>query len=77
MNLRGTISEEINIFPLCFRGQPLLQHLCVIRHKDRYLPAYIRYFQELIEEYFQKIENLPNYESILQFRYVSPMSQPE
>ena len=52
-------SEDINVFPLYCKGEPLLQQISVIHHKDRYLSTYTQYFQELILKYFHEVEQIP------------------
>lgn len=54
------IDEDVNIFPLCFRGEPVLLKLCVIYSRQRYLNHHCRRFIDLLEEQFSVIggENL-------------------
>ena len=59
LNQKGEISEDINVFPLFCKGEPLLQQISVIHHKDRYLSTYTQYFQELILKYFHEVEQIP------------------
>lgn len=59
LNQKGEISEDINVFPLYCRGNPLLQQISVIHHKERYLSSYTQYFQELILKYFHEAEQIP------------------
>ncbi len=59
LNQKGEISEDINVFPLYCKGEPLLQQISVIHHKDRYLSTYTQYFQELILKYFHEVEQIP------------------
>ena len=58
MNLinRKEIPADINIFPLCIDGKPLIHSLSLIRRKDRYLASYALFFIGLLEEYFRKAE---------------------
>lgn len=58
-NLRATIPEDINVFPLYYRGEPLREKTSIICHRERYLCHYNQYFFDLILNYFQKLESLP------------------
>ena len=55
---RQKIPEDINIFPLLHGGQPLMQHVNLIRLRDRYLPRPARYFQDLLSGYLRAIEQV-------------------
>lgn len=59
LNQKGDISEDVCVFPLSCKGQPLLQQISIIRHRDRYLSGYSQYFINLILEYFHTVEMLP------------------
>lgn len=52
------IPEDINIFPLYYKGQPLTQRLSLIRMKDRYLSHYSKFFLEKLFEYFSGVERV-------------------
>lgn len=52
----NSIPDNINIFPLFRDGLPMKQSLSLIHHKDRYLPGYVKYFDELIIQYFSELE---------------------
>lgn len=58
VSLRKEIPQDINIFPLYYKGQPLTQMLSLIRLKDRYLAHYSKYFLELLFQYFSEIERI-------------------
>lgn len=58
-NLRGMIPDNVNIFPLHYGGEPMIQHSALIYHKDRYLSHYNQYFFDLILNYFRRLEQLP------------------
>ena len=55
---RQEIPPDINIFPLLHNGQPLMQHVNLIRLRERYLPRPARYFQDLLSGYFRAIEQV-------------------
>ena len=52
------IPEDINIFPLNYKGQPLAQRLSLIRMKDRYLSHYSKFFLDLLFQYFSGVEQV-------------------
>lgn len=52
------IPEDINIFPLNYKGQPLSQRLSLIRMKDRYLSHYSKFFLDLLFQYFSGVERV-------------------
>lgn len=49
---------NINILPLLYKGEPLVQHLYLIRRKDRYLPHYSKYFMDLLIRYYADLEHV-------------------
>ena len=49
------ISDDVNIFPLYFRGKPVLLKICVIYSRQRYLNHHCRRFIDLLEEQFAVI----------------------
>lgn len=55
---RQEIPEDINIFPLLYNGQPLMQQVNLIRLRERYLPRPARYFQDLLSGYLRAIEQV-------------------
>lgn len=55
---RRDIPADINIFPLYYKGQPLIQRLSLIRMKDRYLSHYSKFFLEQLFQYFGKLERV-------------------
>ena len=55
---RDEIPEDLNIFPLHYKGQPLTQRLSLIRMKDRYLSHYSKFFLELLSQYFNGVEQV-------------------
>ena len=51
------IPEDINIFPLYRNNEPVIQQLFLIRHRERYLAHYSKYFLDLLSTYFAKVEH--------------------
>lgn len=49
------IDDDVNIFPLCFRDEPVLLKIYVIYSRQRYLNHHCRYFIDLLEEQFSVI----------------------
>ena len=49
------MNEDVNIFPLCFRGEPVTLKIYVIYSRQRYLNHHCRYFIDLMEEQFSVI----------------------
>lgn len=58
INRQGDIPDNINIFPIHHKGQPLAQRLSLIRRKDRYLSHYSKYFLDLLFQYFDELEHI-------------------
>ena len=56
VNGRDTIPKDMDVFPLMLNGKLAVQRLCLIHRKDRYLPAYARFFGDLLKQYFGEIE---------------------
>ena len=44
----SVLGDQLNIFPLMDRGEPIVQTLSLLRHKQRYLTHYSKYFMELL-----------------------------
>lgn len=59
LNQKGDIPDDLNIFPLYFKGKPLFQPISMIHHKERYLSSYKKEFFNLILKYFHKVELMP------------------
>ncbi len=62
MNLvekRGTVDANVNIFPLYDQGVPLVQKLSLLRHKQRYLTHFAKYFMDLTFQVAASIEKTP------------------
>ncbi|MBQ3403619.1 MAG: LysR family transcriptional regulator [Synergistaceae bacterium] len=49
------MNDDVNIFPLYFRGRPVLLNICVIYSRQRYLNHHCRDFIDLLEEQFSVI----------------------
>lgn len=49
------MNADVNIFPLCYKGEPVLLKIYVIYSKKRYLNHHCRYFIDLLEEQFSVI----------------------
>ena len=49
------MNDDVNIFPLCCKGEPVTLKIYVIYSKQRYLNHHCRYFIDLIEEQFSVI----------------------
>ena len=49
------MNDDVNIFPLSFRGEPVLLKICVIYSRQRYLNHHCRRFIGLLEEQFAVI----------------------
>lgn len=49
------MNEDVNIFPLCYKGEAVLLKICVIYSRQRYLNHHCRYFIDLMEEQFSVI----------------------
>ncbi len=61
MNLSNVVdqfTDKVNIFPLYFNGEPMVEELFLIRHKDRYLPSYAKEFLDILFNYFSDIEQI-------------------
>lgn len=58
-NRRSEIPENMNIFPLLYREEPIFLQISLIRHRQRYLPHYAKYFLELLSTYCAATEHTP------------------
>ena len=45
------IPEDMNIFPLLYRDEPMYLQVSLLRHRQRYLTHFSKYFLELISHY--------------------------
>lgn len=49
------IPADLNIFPLYQHGKPLYHRIYMIRRDKRYLPAFTRYFAELLKDHYREV----------------------
>ena len=56
---RTEIPEDLNIFPLLFRGNPVSLRVSLLRHRMRYLTHFSKYFLELLSDYTADAEQTP------------------
>jgi len=56
---QGEIPDNMNIFPLLYRGEPMFLHISLLRHRQRYLTHYAKYFRELLSDYCAAVEHTP------------------
>lgn len=59
LNYPGFMPDDIDIFPLIHKGEPLRRDVFVTYRADKYLSGYLRRFIELIEEFFRITEATP------------------
>ena len=52
------IPADLNVFPVCYKGQPLSEQLVLVSSKGRYLPSYSKHFLELLKDYFGELEQI-------------------
>lgn len=58
-NRQDEIPDNMNIFPLLCGGEPMLLHISLLRHRQRYLPHYAKYFRELLAGYSAAVQHTP------------------
>ena len=58
-NRQAEIPPDMNIFPLLCQGEPMYLHLSLLRHKQRYLTHYSKYFLELLSAFCAATEQTP------------------
>lgn len=56
---QGEMPENMNIFPLVYRGEPMFLRISLLRHKQRYLTHYAKYFRELLADYCAAVQHTP------------------
>ena len=56
---QSEIPPDMNIFPLLCHGEPMYLHLSLLRHKQRYLTHYSKYFLELLSAFCSAAEQAP------------------
>ena len=58
-NRQNEIPDNMNIFPLLCGGEPMFLHISLLRHRQRYLTHYAKYFRELLAGYCAAVEHTP------------------
>lgn len=58
MEFDSRLGDQINIFPLLDRGEPMVQRLSLLRHKQRYLPHFSKYFMDLLFQTAAQLEQV-------------------
>lgn len=58
MEARGHLNNQINIFPLLDQGAPMVQRLSLLRHKQRYLTHFTKYFMDLLFQTAAQLEQV-------------------
>ena len=53
------LGEQTNIFPLIDQDGPLVQSLSLLRHRQRYLTHFAKYFMELLFQTTASLEQVP------------------
>lgn len=54
----GRLDGQINIFPLLDRGEPIVQRLSLLRHRQRYLTHFSKYFMDLLFQAAAQVEQM-------------------
>ena len=52
------LNDQVNIFPLMDGDTPMVQSLSLLRHKQRYLPHFSKYFMELLFQTTARMEQV-------------------
>ena len=56
------LASDVNIFPLLYKEKPVYHNLYLAYFKNRYHARYLKYFIELLENYFKNVETMdPSY----------------
>lgn len=58
MEFDSRLGDQINIFPLLDQGEPMVQRLSLLRHKQRYLPHFSKYFMDLLFQTAAQLEQV-------------------
>lgn len=53
---RGETPAGMNIFPLMYREEQMKLDVFLLRHKQRYMTHYAKYFVELLLDYYEQVE---------------------
>lgn len=56
---QNEIPDDMNIFPLLCEGKPMFLHVSLLRHRQRYLTHYAKYYRELLGGYCAAVEHTP------------------
>lgn len=52
------LGDQINIFPLLDQGEPMVQRLSLLRHRQRYLTHFSKYFMDLLFQTAAQLEQV-------------------
>lgn len=52
------LGDQINIFPVLDRGEPIVQRLSLLRHRQRYLTHFSKYFMDLLFQTAAELEQI-------------------
>lgn len=55
---KGSLSSDLNIFPLLYQGKPLIQNIYLFRRKDRYISSYMDVFITHLVDFHHNLETL-------------------
>lgn len=58
MEAGNRLGDQINIFPLLDQGEPMVQRLSLLRHKQRYLTHFSKYFMDLLFQTAAQLEKV-------------------
>lgn len=58
MEFDNRLGDQINIFPLLDQGEPMVQRLSLLRHKQRYLTHFSKYFMDLLFQTAAQLEQV-------------------
>lgn len=58
-SMKDRIPDDINIFPLYYKNEPLVQSLYLVRLRDRRLTKYGEAFLNLLFDFFSETERMP------------------
>lgn len=53
------MGDRVNIFPLMDQGGPMVQRLSLLRHRQRYLTHFAKYFMELLFDSTAALDQIP------------------
>ena len=54
----GQLGNRLNIFPILDEGEPIVQRLSLLRHRQRYLTHFTKYFMELLFQTAEQLEQV-------------------